>query len=53
MQSEAPLKNINVFSTDRKILDMVEVTSTGQIPDGDILSWSQAACEFRGNVDTV
>ena len=41
-QSEASVTNVNVFSVDKSLSHLVDVTTTGRWTDGDIVSWSKA-----------
>ena len=52
-QSEASTSDVNVFSVPLTIPQMVNITSTGQPTEGDIVSWSEATWRFNGDVFKV
>ena len=50
-QSEAPVNNINVFSTIMDTAEMIDASSSGQIPEGNHLSWKNAEWNLVGDVE--
>ena len=52
-QSEASVANLNVFSGLMSVSQMEQMTLTGNYPKGDHLSWSEAAWELTGSVETI
>ena len=52
-QSEASVKNVNVFSGSMQLSEMINISSSGQWTDGDIVSWSKSLWTFSGSVKEV
>ena len=52
-QSEATVKNVNVFSVPFSSSQMINITSTGLFQDGDIVSWVQAQWSLSGSVELI
>ena len=52
-QSEASVTNVNIFLAPLTRSDMINLTTTGQFTDGDIVGWSSASWSFSGNVMEV
>ena len=53
LQSEASVTNVNVFSFLMETSKVIEVTSSGNFDEGDVVSWYEATWEFVGSVQTV
>ena len=53
VQSEESVSNINVFSVPKSVTQMVEITSTGLCPDGDVVAWSKAEWTLAGDAKEV
>ena len=52
-QSEASATNINVFSAAMDLAVMVQITSTAQCTEGNVVIWSKATWAFTGSVEEV
>ena len=52
-QSEPSVRNVNVFSVSMNQTQMEKITTTGQWPEGDIVSWSEAIWTISGSVGQI
>ena len=52
-QSEVSVTNVNIFSAALSSSEMIRMSSTGHCTSGDVLSWTEAAWNFTGIVETL
>ena len=52
-QSEASVKNVNVFTGNLNLLEMLNITLAGQWAEGDVVSWSKSMWTSTGSVEEV